>query len=250
MALKTRDYSKGIGESPAMILTCPSCGTQYFAADETLIGEGQRVRCPACGHQWTLESRTGTAPGAPQAHEVYLSRKRQRARRARGTARVVAWAFGFTVFLAAAAGAVLYRNEIVRYWPRSATAYERVGLQVNRFGLEIGNVSTTRTFDGTTPILTVRGEAVNITRIAQPAARVRIGMRSETGEEIGAVSAALDTAEVPAGQSASFSITIPNPPVEAYSLDVSFTRADGSGEGERAPVEVSAGTVAPEEAAQ
>ena len=35
-----------------MILTCPSCGTQYSVKDGAIPPEGRRVRCAACGHSW------------------------------------------------------------------------------------------------------------------------------------------------------------------------------------------------------
>jgi len=35
-----------------MILTCPSCGTQYAVKDGAIPPEGRKVRCAACGHSW------------------------------------------------------------------------------------------------------------------------------------------------------------------------------------------------------
>lgn len=35
-----------------MILTCPSCGTQYSVKDGAIPAEGRRVRCAACGESW------------------------------------------------------------------------------------------------------------------------------------------------------------------------------------------------------
>ena len=38
-----------------MILTCPSCGTQYAVKDGAIPPEGRKVRCAACGHSWHQE---------------------------------------------------------------------------------------------------------------------------------------------------------------------------------------------------
>jgi predicted Zn finger-like uncharacterized protein len=35
-----------------MILTCPSCGTQYVVKDGAIPATGRQVRCKACGHSW------------------------------------------------------------------------------------------------------------------------------------------------------------------------------------------------------
>lgn len=35
-----------------MILTCPSCGTQYAVKDGAIPESGRKVRCAACGHSW------------------------------------------------------------------------------------------------------------------------------------------------------------------------------------------------------
>src|SRR5579884_3874643 len=36
----------------SMILTCPSCGTQYVVKDDAIPPEGRQVRCAACKHSW------------------------------------------------------------------------------------------------------------------------------------------------------------------------------------------------------
>ena len=35
-----------------MILTCPSCGTQYVVKDGAITPSGRQVRCKACQHSW------------------------------------------------------------------------------------------------------------------------------------------------------------------------------------------------------
>src|SRR4051794_39147050 len=57
-----------------MILTCPSCGTQYVVKDGTILPEGRQVRCAACKHSWHQnpeETDQATAGGAvePQPTE-------------------------------------------------------------------------------------------------------------------------------------------------------------------------------------
>jgi predicted Zn finger-like uncharacterized protein len=39
-----------------MILTCPSCATQYVVKDGAIPASGRQVRCAACGHSWRQEA--------------------------------------------------------------------------------------------------------------------------------------------------------------------------------------------------
>ena len=39
-----------------MILTCPSCGTQYVVKDGAIPPEGRQVRCASCKHSWHQDS--------------------------------------------------------------------------------------------------------------------------------------------------------------------------------------------------
>jgi predicted Zn finger-like uncharacterized protein len=43
-----------------MILTCPSCGTQYVVKDGAIPPEGRQVRCAACKHSWHQDPETTT----------------------------------------------------------------------------------------------------------------------------------------------------------------------------------------------
>ncbi|MFP5328820.1 MAG: zinc-ribbon domain-containing protein [Alphaproteobacteria bacterium] len=62
-----------------MILTCPSCGTQYAVKDGAIPEGGRKVRCASCGHSWHQEPEdqaTEAEPdeaveeAAPQADEA------------------------------------------------------------------------------------------------------------------------------------------------------------------------------------
>ncbi len=46
-----------------MILTCPSCATQYVVKDGAIPANGRQVRCAACGNSWRQEP---TAPDSEQ----------------------------------------------------------------------------------------------------------------------------------------------------------------------------------------
>ena len=52
-----------------MILTCPSCGTQYVVKDGAIPPEGRQVRCAACKHSWHQDPDAVLEGGAPAADE-------------------------------------------------------------------------------------------------------------------------------------------------------------------------------------
>ena len=58
-----------------MILTCPSCGTQYVVKDGAIPPEGRQVRCAACKHSWHQNAdidmpETTAADEVPESTEM------------------------------------------------------------------------------------------------------------------------------------------------------------------------------------
>jgi predicted Zn finger-like uncharacterized protein len=45
-----------------MILTCPSCGTQYVVKDGAIPPGGRQVRCASCKHSWHQDPEASEAP--------------------------------------------------------------------------------------------------------------------------------------------------------------------------------------------
>jgi len=52
-----------------MILTCPSCGTQYVVKDGAIPPEGRQVRCASCKHSWHQDPDQTAEPDTPLAEE-------------------------------------------------------------------------------------------------------------------------------------------------------------------------------------
>lgn len=54
-----------------MILTCPSCGTQYVVKDGAIPPQGRQVRCASCKHSWhqNPEDSGGDEPSAAEVLE-------------------------------------------------------------------------------------------------------------------------------------------------------------------------------------
>jgi predicted Zn finger-like uncharacterized protein len=237
-----------------MILVCPSCDTRYFADDSAVGKEGRRVRCASCGHSWfarvqddgdvasaddtglTREQverlrQTAAANSASRSgpHSEYRAREHAKRKRNRMMAAAIGWGAGFLVFASFAGAAVALRNQVVEAWPRTASLYRTIGLDVNRFGVELVNVAAKRSFDGTTPVLTVTGSAVNKGKTRRTSPQIRVSLRDEKNKEIHAWSDSLGVPFIGPGETVPFTSRIVAPPLETWRLAVSFADASGSG---------------------
>jgi predicted Zn finger-like uncharacterized protein len=234
-----------------MILVCPSCDTRYFAEDSAIGKDGRKVRCVSCGHSWFAKTET-EGQAAPEdtgltreqverlrqtaaansasrngPHAEYRAKEHARRQRNRIRATGIAWAAGFVIFAATVAGSILFRNNVAEAWPRAASLYRMVGLDVNRFGVLLKDVSAKRSFDGTTPVLTVSGVAVNPSKQKRPAPQLRVFLRDDAGKPVKIWTAPIGVAEIGPGASVPFTQRFEAPPVETYRLTVTFAREDG-----------------------
>lgn len=239
-----------------MILVCPSCDTRYFADDSAIGKDGRRVRCVSCGHSWFAKLQEEGTPAAPAPedtgltreqverlrqtaaansaaragpHAEFRAREHARRKRERSRAAVIAWSAGFIVFAGALGAAIIFRNEVANLWPRTAVLYRMVGLDVNRFGLVLENVGAKRSFDGTTPVLTVTGAAVNQGDERRQAPELRVVLRDEAGKEVQSWTDSLKVSSLAPGERVEFSSRFVAPPVETYRLSVTFAPLPGEG---------------------
>ena len=207
-----------------MILTCPECETQYFAEEATIGDSGRTVKCATCGHSWFVgpDGRQLGRPGGTGAHEAYWLKVRERRQRQSRQAAITAWTTVIALFAVILSGMYFLRGEVVQRWPASASTYAQLGLEVNRFGLDFLETRADRFFEGTTPILEVRGNLKNIRRREVDAPFIRVDMLDEAGAVIASSYAPIVPAQIEAGDIAAFAARIENPPYESFELDVSL----------------------------
>lgn len=222
-----------------MILTCPKCETQYFADDATIGDHGRTVKCAACGNSWFVPGKLGQnadnlstpesedAKAAMGAHDAYRRSVREKRRKKSRFAALLSWGVSAALFFGIGAATILMRNDIVKIWPQSASAYTLVGLEVNQFGLEFTETSHRRTFDGTTPILNVTGRVLNVSNTAQLSPDVRVGLRDDAGREVAHILAKIEPTEIKPGAIGTFVAILESPPVDAYDLELSLIQIGG-----------------------
>ncbi|MEM1105143.1 MAG: zinc-ribbon domain-containing protein [Pseudomonadota bacterium] len=208
-----------------MIVTCPACDTSYFADESSLGQGGARLTCISCGHVW--KETVAPLPASDEAlargaHQRYLEAVRLRGLRRSRAAAVSVWFAVTAAFIGALGAAAIWRDDVVRAWPNSATAFDWVGLDVNRFGVDFENIERARELRGTLPVLSVAADVRNVTDVAQPAPRVRVGLMDDFGREIAHLYADVSPAMIAPGTAGRFSAVLENPPPDSYSLDLRF----------------------------
>lgn len=167
-------------------------------------------------------------------------------RRERARAAVAAWGATGAALAASVAGAAVFRQDVAEIWPRSASAFAAVGLDVNVYGLEFEDIAVERAFDGATPILLVSGEVRNIGRDDKAAPPIRITLRDGHSNELFEVIHSMNGVAVPAGAGAPFQVRLENPPAEAVDLEASFASyGEAPAAPAPAPAEAPAGADAP-----
>ncbi|MBK6702604.1 MAG: zinc-ribbon domain-containing protein [Caulobacteraceae bacterium] len=239
-----------------MILTCTSCSTRYYADDAAIGSAGRTVRCAACGFSWFAEPqlelrapteatmaraseeparepltrerverlrRAAEQPGpAPSAAAKFRQQQTDRMRRDRARAAVVVWGATGAALAASATGMVMFRQDVAELWPRSASAFAALGLDVNVYGLEFYDLAVERDFSGATPVLVVSGEVRNIGRDDKLVPPVRVSLRDTNSHEIMQLVNAITDQPVAAGAAVPFQIRVENPPTEAVDLETTF----------------------------
>jgi predicted Zn finger-like uncharacterized protein len=117
---------------------------------------------------------------------------------------------------------MIWRAEIVRLLPQTATFYKMVGLEVNLRGLAFKDIKVTNeTVDGK-PVLVIEGIIVGETKKPVELPRLRFSVRDAQGTEIYAWNAVLEQPVLNPGERAYFKSRLASPPPEGRNIDVRF----------------------------
>jgi predicted Zn finger-like uncharacterized protein len=117
---------------------------------------------------------------------------------------------------------VIWRAEMVRLLPQTATFYKMAGLEVNLRGLTFKDVKITRETVEGKPVLVIEGVIVGETRKPVELPRLRFSVRDEQGAEVYAWNAVLEQAVLKPGERAWFKSRLASPPPEGRNIDVRF----------------------------
>jgi predicted Zn finger-like uncharacterized protein len=197
----------------APVVDSPSIAGLGGWPDETDAAwhEERTSRAPREGPDDTTESRTGL-----------LGKLNKPPRRQTRGQFFVNLPIACAAMAALAVALVVWRADVVRLAPQTASFYKMVGLDVNLRGLLFKDVKvTTETVEGK-PVLVIEGVIVGETRKAIDLPRLRFSVRDAQGAEIYAWNMVLEQTVLKPGDRAWFKSRLASPPAEGRSIDIRF----------------------------
>lgn len=230
-----------------MIISCPSCAARFDIGRAELHRE-MHLSCRACGHHWkelpALEFVDLEPHQAPQvidhAHEPELdvqrlveaakiARQEFAARKKARLKSTGAWAGFALLCVSPLAAAAVVPETVVSLAPITVKAYEKLGLEVNLFGLDIRHVAQENKIVGGAHVLMIKGEISNPTNSVRKIPWLRFALLNEEQKEL--YSWTLDTAARPlrSGETTSFVTRVADPPELAKNLQIRFAHANEIG---------------------
>jgi predicted Zn finger-like uncharacterized protein len=117
---------------------------------------------------------------------------------------------------------LVWRADVVRLLPQTASFYKLAGLDVNLRGVSFKDVKvSTETVEGK-PVLVIEGVIVGETKKPVELPRLRFSVRDAQGSEIYAWNTVLDQTTLQPGERAWFKSRLASPPAEGKSIDIRF----------------------------
>ncbi|NVN88134.1 MAG: zinc-ribbon domain-containing protein [Rhodopseudomonas sp.] len=117
---------------------------------------------------------------------------------------------------------LIWRVDVVRLMPQTATFFKLVGFEVNLRDLAIKDVKITTETVENKPVLVIEGLIIGQGRKPVSLPRLRFVVRDEHGTEIYAWNAVLEQSVLEPGEKAWFRSRLASPPAEARAIDVRF----------------------------
>ena len=226
-----------------MILTCEECHTRYLLGSGLLGGDGRRVRCSHCGHEWFQEPEEGEsfaetlakADPIPDSVKPDIEDLEERAppvlptytdpAATPGKSGLAGYVLAGGILLLGLGAGFVFSSGIVKMWPDTYALYDALhiapplpgdGLVIDRVRAEV--VSGDRGLN----ILKVSGYALNKAESKKDVEvpPLRVTLRRKGGEEIDSWLIAAPQDVLGYEEEVAFSTTYPAPPMDSAEVNV------------------------------
>jgi hypothetical protein len=170
----------------------------------------------------------GRAPAAAAAQrraEILRQKKAEAERRQRQAAVITAavWAGVVAAIALCLALGLIFRIQVVKWWPGTATAYAALGMPVNASGLLIDKVRAAPAIVQGHRSLVVTGVLTNASATPRPAPAFRVSILDKAGKPL--TQRVIETAPPVAlkvGEARRFQLQVADPPAGAVDVEVTL----------------------------
>ena len=162
---------------------------------------------------------------ADDGGEVFVARRARMQERRKVKRRSSKWTAVILVLLGFNVALIGARNEVVRYFPQTASLFAAIGLPVNLRSLSFEDVKITKEERDGVPVLSVEGNIVSVAKRPVEVPRLRFAIRNSSGQEIYAWTAAAPRSILEPGEKIEFRSRLASPPAEAADVMVRFVGA-------------------------
>jgi predicted Zn finger-like uncharacterized protein len=239
-----------------MLIDCPGCGKSYHIIKAALGSSGRRVACPRCDAIWFVGLDGSANVAAPELAEdlaandlaftaeislaagdyVHFAKptelvlppadvKKPRAAVAITRRRQPSGLLACVAVVTLGMALIGFRSEMVRLWPRAATAYTALGLPVNLRGLGLENFHTVTLNDGYQSVLGVEGEITNLRAQPIKLPSIRLAIRDGDGRRLYSWVVSAQKPRLAPGETVLFRTRLAAPPAAGRDILVDFTPA-------------------------
>jgi predicted Zn finger-like uncharacterized protein len=153
------------------------------------------------------------------ARRARMQERRKSKRRSSKWTALILVLFGFNVALIGA------RNEVVRFFPQTASLFAAIGLPVNLRSLSFEDVRINKEERDGVTVLTVEGNIVSVASKPVEVPRLRFAVRNVSGQEIYAWTSTPPRSILEPGDKMEFRSRLASPPAEASDVMVRFVGA-------------------------
>jgi predicted Zn finger-like uncharacterized protein len=227
-----------------MILTCPQCATQYNVDAAKFPAAGRDVRCAKCAHVWHQDApeperapepvfvapapepaprrAAYVAPAAPE-DEAREEDQSEGHRASPWPGRIglgLGWLALVGAVLVIGFAAVGFRQQVARTWPRTASLYAALGMNVNALGIDLRDISHRQETEDGQPVLAIGGNLVNLSSRPVSVPPIEVTLTDEGHRLVLRKSFAAGVATLAPGQIARFHARLSSPPQAARHLEL------------------------------
>ncbi len=132
----------------------------------------------------SLRARSKAMPAPPaEPHARMRKRVLDKIELGNRLAAGLPWGLAAMVLVAVGLTAINYRTDIVRAWPKSASAFAAIGNPANLYGIDIARVQARAGVDVKGPRVSVAGVLTSVSRKPEPVAYLKVSLVDAKGAE-------------------------------------------------------------------